>query len=592
VDTTPDWENGSINTNNSSYVEGESVPYRYEITEVPANACVRLEIHYEFTKGGIHAFDFLTDVDRTESGAIASAGGLFDGTTTDLTTASCNSTALTIPDDSTHTFDNAVAPQYMTLCGGFVLASSMVVSGPTLSGDATNGEKIITILIKKDGNEGDLAAFWGGHLASASDWGAGNGSANISGAPFHVNGDGFVDNDCDTTKEAGEAGLTAAQRSVQNGGILVPTQTPTATATPTHTPTATPTDTPTETPTDTPTATPTDTPTATPTDTPTATPTDTPTATPTDTPSATPTGTPTATPTDTPTATPTDTPTATPTDTPTATPTDTPTETPTDTPTATPTDTSTATPTNTPTTSPTQTATHTSTHTPTHTSTVTPTATPTSTVTSTASPTATATHTPTSTATATSTATHTVTPTPTVTATASATVTATLVEETPAPIQIPDLAIKKIHTTSFVVGQTATYEMTISNLGSTTTDPIVVTDTLPAGLTFNSASGAGWDCSGSSGANVSCTHPGPLSSADPPLVLTIIVNVGPEVFLRIQNTAVVSTQQGEINVANNSSTDLVDNAPPVPAPTLSFGGLLLAVAILLTLAYLTLRQQA
>ena len=118
VDTTPDWENGSINTNNSSYVEGESVPYRYEITEVPANACVRLDIHYEFTKGGIHAFDFLTDVDRTESSAIASAGGLFDGTSTGLTTASCNSTALTIPDDSTHTFDNAVAPQYITLCGG------------------------------------------------------------------------------------------------------------------------------------------------------------------------------------------------------------------------------------------------------------------------------------------------------------------------------------------------------------------------------------------------------------------------------------------------------------------------------------------
>ncbi|MDP2948430.1 MAG: choice-of-anchor L domain-containing protein [Chloroflexota bacterium] len=63
------------------------------------------------------------------------------------------------------------------------------------------------------------------------------------------------------------------------GSFVVPTPTPTPTATPTETPTATPTETPTATPTETPTATPTETPTATPTETPTATP-ETPAATP------------------------------------------------------------------------------------------------------------------------------------------------------------------------------------------------------------------------------------------------------------------------------------------------------------------------
>ncbi|MBX7214773.1 MAG: DUF11 domain-containing protein, partial [Thermoflexales bacterium] len=97
----------------------------------------------------------------------------------------------------------------------------------------------------------------------------------------------------------------------------------------------------------------------------------TPTVTPTDTPTVTPTDTPTVTPTDTPTVTPTDTPTVTPTDTPTVTPTDTPTVTLTDTPTVTPTDTPTATPTDTPTATLTNTPTVTPTNTPTATATAT-----------------------------------------------------------------------------------------------------------------------------------------------------------------------------------------------------------------------------
>jgi hypothetical protein len=88
-----------------------------------------------------------------------------------------------------------------------------------------------------------------------------------------------------------------------------------------------------------------------------------------------------------------------------------------------------------------------------------------------------------------------------------------------------------------------------------------------------------------------CTHPGPLASSDPPLVLTIVVNVGPTVLLNFSNTAKVSVQSGELNVANNSSTDRVVIPLPQPAPTLSPVGLVLAVGILFTLAFFTLRRR-
>ncbi|NUU59324.1 collagen binding domain-containing protein, partial [Paenibacillus agri] len=144
---------------------------------------------------------------------------------------------------------------------------------------------------------------------------------------------------------------------------LIPTATPTPTATPSPTPVVTPT--PTVEPTPTPTVEPTPTPTVAPTPTPTVAPTPTPTVAPTPTPTVAPTPTPTVAPTPTPTVAPTPTPTVAPTPTPTVAPTPTPTVAPTPTPTVAPTPTPTVAPTPTPTVAPTPTPTVAPTPTPT-----------------------------------------------------------------------------------------------------------------------------------------------------------------------------------------------------------------------------------
>ena len=287
-----EWANGDINSSNSSYAEGDSVPYRFEFSDVPAGAYLQFEIHYDFTRAGIKAFDFLTDVKRTETTI-----DLFSSPASPLTTlteANCNFTALIISDDPQIATDNLVGTQYFTICGDYTTAS--VLAGPTAGNLSGTSEKVITLRIRANPSGAalkTLAVAWGGHLAlgDAANWGVGNGAGSISGAPFHQNGGGFVDENGDGIKQGGEKSIASANRSMQTNALQTftptptithtptPTATPTLTATFTHTPTATFTHTLTATFTHTPTATFTHTPTATFTHTPT--PTDTPTPTPT-----------------------------------------------------------------------------------------------------------------------------------------------------------------------------------------------------------------------------------------------------------------------------------------------------------------------
>src|SRR5262249_58896875 len=78
----------------------------------------------------------------------------------------------------------------------------------------------------------------------------------------------------------------------------------------------------------------------------------------------------------------------------------------------------------------------------------------------------------------------------------------------------PDLALALRHAGAFVAGQNGTYTLVSRNLGSAaTTGAISVTDSLPAGLSFVSGSGAGWSFS-SAGSAVTATHAGPVAVGD------------------------------------------------------------------------------
>jgi uncharacterized repeat protein (TIGR01451 family) len=132
--------------------------------------------------------------------------------------------------------------------------------------------------------------------------------------------------------------------------------------------------------------------------------------------------------------------------------------------------------------------------------------------------------------------------------------TAQIVSVTSQPIV--DLALTKTHSGDFSVGSNATYTLTVtSEPGSQPTDfPIVVTDTLPAGLTYASASGAGWSCS-ATGQTVTCTHPGPLNAGASLPVITLNAAVGNAAYPSVTNTAQVTTPSNDPDSANNTASD-------------------------------------
>lgn len=131
-------------------------------------------------------------------------------------------------------------------------------------------------------------------------------------------------------------------------------------------------------------------------------------------------------------------------------------------------------------------------------------------------------------------------------------------------VAAPDLAISKTHTGTFVRGGQGTFTLGVRNTGPVASQGLVtVSDTLPSGLTFASAGGTGWTCSGTT--TVTCTRSDALAagSAYPPITVTVdVTNDSPAT---VANTATVAG--GGDSPDDDNST--VDSVPTVAITDLS-----------------------
>ena len=118
-----------------------------------------------------------------------------------------------------------------------------------------------------------------------------------------------------------------------------------------------------------------------------------------------------------------------------------------------------------------------------------------------------------------------------------------------------DLSITKTHKGEVLAGSHLTYNLSVTNHGPTEAPgPITVTDPLPAGLSFVSATGPGWTCA-ADGSDVGCTHSGALANGAA-TDITLVVAVGPTAEPTVSNTATESdANANDPTPANNSSTD-------------------------------------
>jgi uncharacterized repeat protein (TIGR01451 family) len=120
------------------------------------------------------------------------------------------------------------------------------------------------------------------------------------------------------------------------------------------------------------------------------------------------------------------------------------------------------------------------------------------------------------------------------------------------------LAITSKFQADLVVGQPASYLITVTNSGPTASPgPIQLTETVPDGLSYRAASGAGWSCA-VSGRQLSCEHVGALPVAGDSSV-TVSVQVLASAYPSVTDTATV-TGPGS---APASGSDTASVAPSV-----------------------------
>ncbi len=100
-----------------------------------------------------------------------------------------------------------------------------------------------------------------------------------------------------------------------------------------------------------------------------------------------------------------------------------------------------------------------------------------------------------------------------------------------------------------LMGQNLTYTITVTNNGPAAATGVTVTDTLPAGVSYVSASGTGWTCNQSSGV-VTCTRSSLANGASATITIVVTANTAGT----ITNTASVTGNQSDPNTSNNTSS--------------------------------------
>jgi large repetitive protein len=130
---------------------------------------------------------------------------------------------------------------------------------------------------------------------------------------------------------------------------------------------------------------------------------------------------------------------------------------------------------------------------------------------------------------------------------------------------VADLSLVKTGPKHVTAGANITYHLVVSNAGPDAAALVTVTDTLPPGVTFVSATGSGWTCTHNGNITVTCTRASLASGASAP-VITLVVKA-PAVPTSLANHANVTSTTFDPQPSNNSSA-----VPTVILPVTIGGG--------------------
>ncbi|TWT13897.1 DUF11 domain-containing protein [Reyranella sp. CPCC 100927] len=275
------WQNGNLNDTKAHFSEGDSVPYRAVIQDLSDNGFYTFRIGYDTIVNGKHALDYLTSFDRSYGGAgetvpdpllaenqfnpatvfnqvqtlaiptdpnavnqiagnLTFYGGVNflgfvtwgnDGnwnTAADNQLVTAGSNGIWGDGEDVHVVagaDGKFGAGDVTFQGA---ANPYMVEVKNQGGNTTTTTYLAPYFQYVGGNSGSidsLVVAWGGHIATQTDWGAGNSATAISGSPYHTFNGGIVG----YTDGAGVQGSQDAQLSA--GAVSNPNLSITKTAT-------------------------------------------------------------------------------------------------------------------------------------------------------------------------------------------------------------------------------------------------------------------------------------------------------------------------------------------------------------------------
>jgi hypothetical protein len=190
-DDPADWVNGNAGASNAHYQEGQSIPYRMVMQNLSlGNHSVVIE--WDVKHSGANAIDFITHYQRISESVqpcgpsnhpedIVPGCNPASFTTFDIPAPTgVNSPAAGQPETAFNALP--VAQRRMTMFNGAI--NSMVYTNP--QGDLSQAQASTRITINFTAASPTVVMAWGGHIARALDWGAGNSASGISGSPYHT----------------------------------------------------------------------------------------------------------------------------------------------------------------------------------------------------------------------------------------------------------------------------------------------------------------------------------------------------------------------------------------------------------------------
>src|SRR5689334_15258324 len=190
-DNPADWVNGNAGASNAHYQEGQSIPYRLVMQNLTlGNHAVVIE--WDVKHSSANAIDFITHYQRISESVqpcgpanhpedIVPGCNPANFTAFDIPAPTgVNSPISGLPENAFNALP--VAQRRMTMYNGTI--SSMVYTNP--QGDLSQAQASSRITINFTAANPTVVLAWGGHIARAVDWGAGNSASGISGSPYHT----------------------------------------------------------------------------------------------------------------------------------------------------------------------------------------------------------------------------------------------------------------------------------------------------------------------------------------------------------------------------------------------------------------------